>query len=536
MASQSQFLIRNRHSNQWYGRVIIPTLLRPQFEGKREVRRSLQTSNKTIAKRRALAFWLQCQEKFERIRQGEQGSMRYIETHDALGRKHVFDLDDPKDEEKLAREMHENANKLLAKFSDNPEILERLLAINEKRLAEPTPSPTQAQPETATPFAQAIDLYIDKLNTQGRKGKRLSQRTLLNYQGRLTFWKEVFGNKHIHDITLSELSTIQIWLTRLPANFAKKGLSTEKAIKIAKTIGNYPKNLVSISDKTRAEYLGQLKGLLEFAYSCGFTTTDQSSHVEIPNTKQSKAVERLPFTEDDLTKIFPKDYGVDFGKKHAALDWDVRYWFPLIALFSGARLEEIGQLKTDDIKTCPDTCIVYMNISDSGLSGDGAKKHIKNKNSVRPIPVHSTLIELGFLEYVEKRQADKKDKSLFKLKRDKQGRLGKGLSNWFSRFEKRANGNGHILGYIERRGVESKGVYDTGERWTKTFHSFRHTAIDNLRGKQLDNGQFIREQDIGLVMGHEKDKLETANYGADRSQLELRKAVIEAIQYKSLGL
>ena len=109
MASQSQYLIRNRHSNQWYGRVVIPTLLRGQFNGKREVRRSLQTANKTIAKRRALEFWLECQNHFERIQLGEQRSMRYIETHDALGRKHVFDLDDPKDEEKLAREMHENA-------------------------------------------------------------------------------------------------------------------------------------------------------------------------------------------------------------------------------------------------------------------------------------------------------------------------------------------------------------------------------------------------------------------------------------------
>jgi len=26
MAAQSQYLIRNRHSNQWYGRVVIPTL------------------------------------------------------------------------------------------------------------------------------------------------------------------------------------------------------------------------------------------------------------------------------------------------------------------------------------------------------------------------------------------------------------------------------------------------------------------------------------------------------------------------------
>lgn len=529
MASQSQYLIRNRHSNQWYGRVVIPILLRPLFDGKREVRRSLQTANKTIAKRRALAFWLQCQTNFERVQQDGNSVVnipKLIRTTDILGRLHEVDLNDPEMEKAVVKQLHEDAATLLHQYKDNPEILNRLLQLN---TAQP-PQQSQAEPETTVSFAQAVDLYIDKLNTQGRKGKKLSQRTLLNYQGRLIFWKDVFGQVPIHHVTLKTLSEIQNWLTRLPVNYSKQGFSTDKAIKIAKNPDNkYP----TISDKTRAEYLGQLKGILEYAHSCGFTTADQSRHVEVPNTKQIKTVERLPFTEDDLAKMFPKDYGVDFGKKHAALDWDVRYWFPLIALFSGARLEEIGQLNTDDIKTCPDTNIIYMNITDSGISGDGKRKHAKNKNSVRPIPVHSTLIELGFLDYVEKRKADKKDKSLFKLKRDNQGRLGKGLSNWFSRFEKRPNGNGHILGYIERRGIASKGRYETGERWTKTFHSFRHTAIDNLRGKKLDGGQFIREQDIGLVMGHEKGKLETASYGMDRSQLELRQAVIEAIQYQA---
>lgn len=535
MASQSQYLIRNRHSNQWYGRVVIPTLLRDQFNGKREVRRSLQTSNKTIAKRRALEFWLKCQNQFERIKQQDGNSVvhipKLIKTTDILGRLHEVDLNDPEMEKAVVAQLHKDAAALLDQYKDNPEILNRLLQLS----SAPNPQlPAQVQPETTTSFGEAVDLYIDKLNTQGRKGKKLSQRTLLNYQGRLTFWKEVFDKTPIHLVTLKTLSEVQNWLTRLPVNYSKQGFSTDMAVNIAKNPDNkYP----PISDKTRAEYLGQLKGILEYAHSCGFTTADQSRHVEIPNTKQIKAVERLPFSDDDLAKIFPKDYGVDFGKKHAALDWDVRYWFPLIALYSGARLEEIGQLKTDDIKTCSDTGIVYMNISDSGISGDGQKKHAKNKNSVRPIPVHSALIKIGFLDYVEKRKGDKKDKSLFKLKRDNQGRLGKGLSNWFSRYEaKKGRNAGHILGYIERRGVESKGVYDTGERWTKTFHSFRHTAIDNLRGKQLDNGQFIREQDIGLVMGHEKGKLETANYGADRSQLQLRKAIIDAIQYESLSI
>ena len=49
------------------------------------------------------------------------------------------------------------------------------------------------------------------------------------------------------------------------------------------------------------------------------------------------------------------------------------------------------------------------------------------------------------------------------------------------------------------------------------------------------NGEYIREDDIGLVVGHEKGKLEPANYGSDSIQLELRRDVVEAIEYGALG-
>jgi len=556
--AQGQFLIRNRHNNRWYGRVVIPSSLRDHFNGKCEFRRTLNTTDKTTAKRRALEFWVECQKGFEALSQsptvdavahisdrmtglsmkkkdrrqaGFLTEHHRIEFEDVFGSRHVVDLDDPAKEQEVALQLQANATALLDKYKDRPDILDRLLSIQSSTPAPQIPVPTNL-PESPTPFSEAVDLYINKLTTQGRKGKKLSTRTLLNYQGRLGFWKEVLNTQPVHDITLKQLSEIQNWLTRLPSNYSKRGMTTAQAVRLAQSSDN---SYESISDKTRAEYLGQLKGVLEYAHACGFVTADLSRHVEIPNTKQSKSVERLPFTADDMAKIFPENYDQVLGRKNTALDWNARYWFPLIAAYSGARLEEIGQLNTDDIKTCPDTGIVYMNVTDSGLVGDGEKKHAKNKNSVRPIPVHSKLLELGFMDYVETRKSDTKDKRLFKLKRDKQGRLGKGLSNWFSRFETRPNGS-KILGYIERQGVISKGTYDTGEKWTKTFHSFRHTAIDNLRGKQFENGEYIREQDIGLVMGHEKGKLETANYGADRSQLKLRKAVIETISYTRISL
>ncbi len=211
-----QFLIRNRHNNMFYGRVIIPLSLREQFNGKRELRKSLRTTDKFQAKKRSLSFWVDCQRGFDTLknmsntnfsfktghcfkkflsdgfRQSHGNTMRYIETFDALGRKHIFDLDSPEDEKKLAQEMHQNANRLLNKFADQPDILEKLLSLNDQSYTAPTRQneSRQAQgnqPESPTPFDEAVDLYTTKLTTQGRRGRKLSQRTLINYQTRLNF-------------------------------------------------------------------------------------------------------------------------------------------------------------------------------------------------------------------------------------------------------------------------------------------------------------------------------------------------------------
>ncbi len=470
--AKAQFLVRNRHQNIWYARIVIPQSVRRHFHGQREIRCSLKTADVKQAKGRALRFWVECQDGFKALQMAPHRAPRFaagtefrawlkargamvkkrseeeiirsrhgddiahiIETTDVFGRTHRIDLDNPEGELQAALALQRNAAELLKHYEDNPAVLELLVQINNK-LSGQTPS----TPSQTKPFSGVVSAYINKLEIQGRRGKRLSERTLQNYQGRLEFWQDHFGERNIHEITPHELSDVQLWLARLPVNFAKQGLTTAQAVRQAKDLDS---DHAIISDKTRAEYLGQLKGVLEYAYDCGFIEQKLSDRIEVPNTKQSRSIERLPFSTEDFRKIFPgSDYGVDFGVNRGGLDQDTKFWFPLLAAFSGARLEELGQLTVKDIHTCPDTGIVYMNIDDRGTAADGAKKRTKTKSSVRPIPLHTTLLEIGFLDFVAQRRKDKQDTSLFKLKRNKQGRLAKTVSHWFSRLDKR--GNGHI--------------------------------------------------------------------------------------------
>lgn len=434
----SQFLVRNRHQNIWYGRVIVPSDLRSLFNGKRELRRSLGTTDKTEAKRQATAFWLECQKGFERLcnrsltaptfqttpeflewlsahqnyketvqamspdREKDitawgKGDKDRMDFRDPFGNLHSFELGCPDKETAFALKLQERAEALLERYADNPEMLDRLFRVGN---AEPAVKSGETLEESSTAIAEAIDLYITKLVSQGRKGKKLSRRTLLGYQGRLEFWKDAFSDQKMSHITLKELSVIQGWLTRLPPNYSKKGLTTRAAIEQAKDSSI---NGVAISDKTRGEYLSQLKGFLEYAFSSGLVRDDLSKHIEIPNAKQQKAVERLPFSNDDLAMIFPsKDYGVDFGRKASGFSNDAKYWIPLIAAYTGARLEEICQLTVNDIKTDEATGIIYADITDIGMAADGEQKKAKTKTSVRPIPIHSVLLKIGLMEYVEK--------------------------------------------------------------------------------------------------------------------------------------
>ena len=367
--SGKHFLARNRHNNIWYGRVVIPHALRPCFNGQKEIRLSLRTSDKKKAKFLSMELRVQCQKGFERLalaangcsyfksskafldwltddrKQGVAPPMKLIKLdleYAGSRSQYVIDLDDPKEEARLALQLQANAHAFMDQFKDDPDTLQRLTRIKDDyRIND------KGLPETAMPFDEAADIYIDKLKNQGRKGKKLSQRTLINYEGRLEFWKEHFGKRPVHEILLKELGEVQDWLPWLRPNYKKRGMSTKDAVNKAQIERHSHDRL---SDKTTAEYLGQLKGILEFCYSRGFITNDLARHIELPNTKQSKSVERLPFTLDDLNKIFPgADYGVDFGRQSGGIDRDSKFWFPLHAVFSGARLEELAQLKTTDI-------------------------------------------------------------------------------------------------------------------------------------------------------------------------------------------
>jgi len=69
-------------------------------------------------------------------------------------------------------------------------------------------------------------------------------------------------------------------------------------------------------------------------------------------------------------------------------------WLPLIMMFSGMRCNEVAQLFVDDVQ-------VKDGIDFFQITGNSERnQHVKSAESVRNVPIHAALIELGLKDYV----------------------------------------------------------------------------------------------------------------------------------------
>lgn len=70
-------------------------------------------------------------------------------------------------------------------------------------------------------------------------------------------------------------------------------------------------------------------------------------------------------------------------------------WIPLIMAFSGMRCNEVAQLYVDDLQN--QDGVEYFRVTDN----EARHQHVKTEESLRNVPIHSMLVELGFMRHME---------------------------------------------------------------------------------------------------------------------------------------
>jgi integrase len=194
----------------------------------------------------------------------------------------------------------------------------------------------------------------------------------------------------------------------------------------------------TLSPATVQKNLSGLRAVLGWAKSNGYISVNPAEGMMVVS-KMSGDEGRLPYSPEDLRRIFTVER---FGPAN--------YWLPYLALYTGARLEELGQLTTADIDEESEAPFVqYIWIR----PGDG--KRVKTKSSIRRVPIHPMLS--GFVDF-----AVRQDGPLFpELTRTSYGSLTAAWSKWWGRHARK------VCGISDPR---------------KTFHSFRHGWKDAARG------------------------------------------------------
>jgi integrase len=195
-------------------------------------------------------------------------------------------------------------------------------------------------------------------------------------------------------------------------------------------------------------------------------TSNPFTGLRILEKKVSVASKRNAYSSEQLKTLIK--FADGYGNK------DRRYWLILIARYTGARMNEICQLKPEDITKE----VIHIK---------GAQ--LKTANAKRTIPIHPKLIELGILDWVKRCSKGR----LFHEWRVVKGSHSHAASRWFSR----------------------NNPFDKSKPDYVDFHSIRHTVATEF--KQAG----IELQYAAQILGHSTGSITYDRYGKSIAPIEL---------------
>jgi len=347
--------------------------------------------------------------------------------------------------------------------------------------------------EQAPPTTSPIGISSIKVNGRGltlrdmlerwREDKKPSDKAFQERQRSVRQFHESVGILAIEQLTKDHVRQFRDALRSLPETRKiprdlRRLFNGQRVPELVKLMEQHPQ-LQKQTPANATKTIGNISALLTLAVDEGFIEINPAFGVKLSDPGKSSR-KRQQYDEADLDRIFRSER-VDQSRV-SPVERNEWFWLPLLAMLTGARLEELGQLWVDDVRQREDG--VYIDINDSG--DDRNPKYIKTPGSTREIPLRHELIEAGFVSYVAARRAADSVRLFPNLKYDRSSRkYTKAFSSDWSDFVH------HKLGVSER----------------KVFHSFRHAFIDATRTARLP--EYVSR----VLVGHTGRKDPHDNYG-----------------------
>lgn len=272
----------------------------------------------------------------------------------------------------------------------------------------------------------------------------------------------------------------------------------------------YTEAVAILGDKELAEYRQEdATNLLEALKSAGAGASTVTGKVEFlsslfkyalktPDSQEQWNVRSNPFTEmqvagagNDTKQVIPYTKEDLFALvtgllKVRKLVEPHRFWVPLLALYSGMRQDEVCQLRTEDVKDVDGVLVFHI----------CHKPELKQKNKGKKLkvcPVHPMLLRLGFGRFLEQQKAAGHAR-LFHTLSWSEGK------DWTGRIRTWWNSTYQVLHVADATG--------------KSFHSLRHNFLDWFK----QNGCYSKYSDRSVIqsmVGHVAGDVTGEHYEED---------------------
>ncbi len=368
----------------------------------------------------------------------------------------------------------------LLRTAHRPEPAEVVAARGERRRAQMRESSARLAATGAPRLSKAIANHLGDL-----KLAKVAQKTFMDTRHTLRLFAGVVGKDlPVTALTADHVRAFLDVAAQWPINANKRkifrGLSVDETLRLAKANGEPPPapyTAIKHRQRLNVFFVSLVKGhLLEVNLLDG---------IRAPSTPDADD-KGEPFTDAQLQAIFDPVAFPAWARKYPH-----RWFGPILGLYSGARVNEIGQLRVDDIDTIDGVPGFYVR-------SNGPGQRVKNKQSRRFVPLAQPVIDAGFLTYVEEAKAAGHEQLFPDLPNSTGLGFGRQLSRQFSV-------------YIKSRGITAKG---------QGFHGFRHTIASRLDAAGASASA------IGALTGHATGQAVLEKFYIDRRTLPDRVATL----------
>lgn len=286
----------------------------------------------------------------------------------------------------------------------------------------------------------------------------------------LALFLEVIGERPVDTIRQQEIEDFFALLCRLPPRWAD--VRRKRGVGAAAIAGmEWPAHI------SRATFEdGYMAMIRPFLVEARRVFGDQGfpRHLTTDGIRYSGAGEKgekmqRALRPDELKRLYEGPefaaFASDPAKEHC-------YWLPLIGLYTGARVNEVCQLNPQhDIRE--ESGVWFFDFNEDTAGDSRIRKSIKNAGSGRRVPIHSRLLELGFLAYVD-RMKNAGATLLFPQWSPTRGKASGQAEKWFRK----------LLTTLHLRD-------DTPRARIVGFHCFRHTFLNRAMHLDIANAEWL---------------------------------------------